>query len=137
MPFFYRGLFPHKATQFALMSPIHSQNVAEFFVKALTQNNCIGKTIELGGTQILGWQEILKIICQVVGKKKLGIPAPFMVVHPLVKILEKLLPLPVSSEQLSMLAENNITDSKEHFQSFGIEPISFEAKNLSYLKKFT
>ena len=42
---------------------------------------------------------------------------------------------PITRDQLTMLLEGNTCDSLNLFSDFDIQPIDFNSKNLSYLRK--
>ena len=130
-PNFHSGLLPLNAGKFAL-SPIHIKNVAEFVVKSIELESSKKKTYLLGG-EAYYWPDLVKTMAASYGKKKLMIPAPAIGVKMLASFFERFAWFPITRDQVTMLIESNVCDSKEHFESFEIEPIPYNTETLSYL----
>ena len=132
-PNFHPGLNPLNAGKFA-MSPIHIKNVAEFFVKSIELKESIKKTYSLGG-EAYYWKDIISTIAKSYGKKKWSVPAPAIGVQILAAFLGRFSWFPITKDQITMLLEGNICQSKELYDSFEIEQIPFNTETLSYLNK--
>ena len=132
-PLFYSGLLPLNAGSFC-MSPIHVVNVAEFFVSSIEKKKCFNKQYNLGGLESYTWKNIIHKIAVSSNKSTWKIPAPIFVINLLASILGRFDWFPITSDQITMLMEGNIVD-EYYFDEFGIDAISFDSNNLSYLKK--
>ena len=130
-PLFYEGLLPFNAGSFP-MSPIHVDNVAEFFVKAISQESCNGKIYNLGGPESLKWKEIIHQIALASKKRTWKIPTPVFVVKIAAEMLDRFDWFPVTRDQLTMLMEGNAV-SGHYFEEFSITPRKFIKDNLGYL----
>ena len=130
-PNFHPGLNPLNAGKFA-MSPIHIKNVAEFFVKSIELKESIKKTYLLGG-EAYYWKDIISTIAKSYGKKKWSVPAPAIGVQIMAAFLGRFSWFPITKDQITMLLEGNVCDSKEFYDSFEIERIPFNTETLSYL----
>jgi len=118
------------------MQPVFVENVAAAFKNTLESDVHIGKTYELGGPDLLNFMQILGIISQVIDKKPLLLPVPVQIVAPAVKLAQLLkLPLPISSDQLIMLGEDNIRTGGDPVEELGIEWTPFEEGIRQYLGK--
>ena len=118
------------------MQPVFVENVAAAFKNTLESDVHIGKTYELGGPDLLNFMQILGIISQVIDKKPLFLPVPVQIVTPAVKLAQLLkLPLPISSDQLIMLGEDNIRTGGDPVEELGIEWTPFEEGIGQYLGK--
>ncbi len=116
------------------MQPVYVNDVARAFASALERPECIGKTYELGGPDILNFKEILRIISYVIDKKVLFAPVPIWIAMPPVAFLQKLgIPLPVTSDQLQMLQEDNIRRGGDDIEKLGVEWTGFEEAIRQYL----
>ena len=133
-PLFFAGLNITSAGQFS-MSPIHVENVADFFVKSIQNEKHYMKTYELGGTKSFNWKEIIKTIASALKKNKFMIPAPVMPIKLVAALFDRFKIFPITRDQLTMLLEGNTCDSSNLFSDFDIQPIDFNSKNLSYLRK--
>ena len=132
-PNFHPGLNPMNAGKFA-MSPIHINNVAEFFVKSIELKESIKKIYSLGG-EAYYWKDIITTIAKSYGKKKWTVPAPAIGVQILATFLGRFSWFPITKDQITMLLEGNVCDSKEFYDLFQIEQIPFNTETLSYLNK--
>ena len=133
-PSFHEGLLPLNAGKFAL-SPIHIKNVAEFVVKSIDMDAAKNKTYKLGG-EAYHWKDLVPIMAAAYGKKKWMIPAPAIAVKTLAFFLQRFAWFPITVDQITMLMESNVCDSKKHFDLFQIEPIPYNTDTLSYLKNY-
>ena len=133
-PLFFKGLNIGNAGNFS-MSPIHVENVADFFVKSIQNEKHYMQTYELGGMKSFNWKEIISTISSALKKNKLMIPAPVMPIKLVAGLLDRFKFFPITRDQLTMLLEGNTCDSKNLFSEFDIQPIDFNNRNLSYLRQ--
>ena len=116
------------------MQPVYVKDVALSFRKALESDNHIGKTYELGGPDVLNLKHILEIVSQVLNLKRLFISIPLWVVAPVAKISQLFkIPLPVTSDQLIMLGEDNIRTGGDPVEELGVIWTPFEEGIKQYL----
>lgn len=132
-PLFYKGILPIKAGSF-LLGPVHVKNVASVFSKSIEMERASCRTFSLCGPA-LEWKELLKIIAEASGRKKLMIPVPVSPVMLAAMLFDRFGFFPVTHGQLKMLIEGNICDSEETFRFFGEDVIPFNLENLGYLKR--
>tara|TARA_Y100000588_G_C14156334_1_gene882785 strand:- start:455 stop:1372 length:918 start_codon:yes stop_codon:yes gene_type:complete len=133
-PLFFPGLNIFKAAQFK-MSPIHVENIADFFVKSIMDNQHYMKIYELGGIQSYNWKQIITTISLALNKTKWMIPAPADLIKILAFLFDRFKLFPITRDQVVMLLEGNTCQSEELFNKFEITPIEFSIKNLSYLRQ--
>ena len=131
-PNFHKGFNPLKAGDFA-MSPIHVKDVASIFVKSIKEISLVRKTYCLGGDTYY-WQDIIKIISNAYGKKKLTIPAPAIIIQGFAFLFERFQWFPITKDQITMLLESNVCSSMELFKLFDVSPIPFSSESLTYLR---
>ena len=132
-PSFFTGASPLNSGQYAL-SMVHVKDVASIFVKALSDEKTIGKTIEIGGKKEVTWNEIIKSIASVTGQKVFMLPAPFFVIFSVAGLLDRFEWFPAGQDQLKDLVKGSVCNSDELFKKYEIEPIPFNTENLSYLR---
>jgi len=121
------------ATGQVRMSPVHVEDVADAFVRALTDPASIGKTFTLGGPEELTWTEMLRRVAVAVDRRKLILPMPIGLMRIAATLLDRLPFFPVTRDQLTMLAEGNTADSAELRALIGREPRPFAPAELAYL----
>ena len=115
------------------MSPVHVKDVAAAFVAALDDPSTFGQTYELGGPEILSWEQILERIADATGRNKWIIPMPIGLMKIPAALLDWLPFFPVTLDQLKMLEEGNTADPGSLTALIGREPRAFVGENLAYL----
>lgn len=130
-PLFHAGLWPRAAGGFQL-SPVHVEDVAEAFVRVLSQPAGIRDTLHLGGPASLTWRAILETVAGVAGRSKLMVPVPALGVSAVAALLDRFEAFPVTRDQLKMLLEGN-TCGSGYLERLGIRPRPFDRARLAYL----
>lgn len=116
------------------MSPVHVEDVADAFVAALIDDTSIGKTLELAGPEVLGWDEMLRRVAAAVGKSKMLLPMPLWVMRVGATLFDWLPFYPVTREQLTMLEEGNTGTAAVIEGLIGRRAQAFSTKSLRYLR---
>jgi uncharacterized protein YbjT (DUF2867 family) len=102
------------------VQPIWIDDVAEYYAAAIDRPEAANRTFELGGPEIVTYEELYDRIKRVLGKRRAKIHLPFGVMRVNAAILEALPgPSPLTRDQLKMLAVDNVvsnTDAQETFQ---------------------
>ena len=116
------------------IQPIGVTKVAACFALSVGNPETYGKIYELGGSEVLTYNQVYEIIARVLGKQKKYIHVPIGMVKPGAFLMESFLPKPlITREQLIMLQEDNLCDPSEAAQEFGLEPETFEEGIRAYL----
>lgn len=116
------------------MQPIHADNVATCFDKALQMSVTIGNTYELCGNDRMTYLQLLDSISAALGKNAaIKLPLPCKVMQKLVPILQKIPQFPITKDQLQMLLEESICDDNSWQELFGIKPKSFDESIREYI----
>jgi NADH dehydrogenase len=117
------------------MQPVAVENVAEAFVKALTEPVAKNKTYAVGGPDRFRWGELLDTISYGLGRRKprwkMPMPAFFIRILLNIGFLRSL--LPISRDQLDMLTEGNVCNELPFFRDFNIKAIRFTPENIAYV----
>jgi len=110
------------------LQPIAVEHVAEGFARSLLAGVHTHQVYELGGPHAYPFVEILDLIGQALGHAKVRkVHAPLGAVRLMTKALQWLPAYPVSSDQLLMLEEGNITDPRRFYADFALEPEPLDA----------
>lgn len=115
--------------------PVFVKDVADAFLGALDDPAAVGKTFELGGPDILTYEQLLDTIAARLGKKKPKVHVPVGLMKLIVAAtgpLPAALRPPVTSEQLKMLALDNCTDDSATAKLIDRAPGSL-ADNIDYI----
>jgi len=125
VPVFGDGRFP---TQ-----PVWIEDVALAFALAAERPDTIG-VFELGGPQVLTYDEFLLAIGRAAGRSRRLIHVPLGLVRTLAGGFDLLGPAaPITSDQLQMLIEGSATPANAIESVFGITPLEFEEGLRRYL----
>jgi len=116
------------------MSPVHVEDVASAFVKALEDPSTIGKTYTLGGPESLSWTEMLRRVAAATGRNKTILPMPIKLMRVGATALDWLPFFPVTRDQLTMLSEGNQVENQDLETLTRREPAEFSSETLKYLK---
>lgn len=128
---FFAGHDPKKGL--ILMSPVHIEDVASAFVKALEDDTTVGEIYELGGPEVLSWQDMIRRIAEATGRSKWILPMPTWIMRAGAALFDWLPFFPVTRDQLTMLEEGNTADPRILEGLTGAEPKPFSIENLGYL----
>ncbi|MCH7831036.1 MAG: NAD(P)H-binding protein [Proteobacteria bacterium] len=128
---FYTGWNPTAGK--VMMSPVHVEDVATAFVKALQDDALVRQKVHLGGPEALSWSQMIQRIAASAGKVKTIIPMPIGMMKLAALLLDWMPKFPVTRDQLTMLAEGNVVKPDELARIIGRELRRFDTESLSYL----
>jgi len=115
--------------------PVSVRDVADAFVAALDADASVNQIYELGGPDVLTYEQMLDVIAAQLGKKKPKVHVPIGLMKVVVAMSSPLpasLQPPVTSEQLKMLSLDNCTDHSATGKLIGHDPAPL-AKNIDYI----
>jgi uncharacterized protein YbjT (DUF2867 family) len=129
-------VFPIVGDGKAQFQPVYVGDVVEAMVKSLDMDSTIGGEYELGGPEVLTYEEIVTRVLKALNTSRVKIRVPVPILRPAVVAMQTLLPNPpANTTLLELLAVPNITKDNA-VGVFGIDPKPFTPENLSYMKKF-
>jgi NADH dehydrogenase len=110
------------------MQPIHVSDVAKAVRLCLRDLSNQGRTYEIGGPEQYTLREIIEMVVARTGHRRLLVPLPFGLAHPLAWLLEYLPDTPLTVAQVDLLARDNIPGpSAMGTQDLGFTPRSLKA----------
>jgi len=131
-------VFPVVGDGQARFQPVYVGDVVESFVRSLDDTSTIGQEYEVGGPEVLTYDEIVKRVLKALGTTRLLINVPVPLLRPAVVIMQTVLPSPpVSTTLLDLLAVPNVVSNNALVSKFGITPRAFTPQNLQYMRNFT
>ncbi|OGU01010.1 MAG: NAD-dependent dehydratase [Geobacteraceae bacterium GWC2_48_7] len=117
------------------LQPIHADDVALCFAKALEMPETVGKSYELCGNDRLSYLELLDAVAAAMGKPSPFKPrAPLPLMKMIIPFMQKIPKFPITMDQLQMLLEENICDGSWK-GTFLFEPREFRSAIREYLQK--
>jgi uncharacterized protein YbjT (DUF2867 family) len=110
------------------LQPIWVDDVAAFFAKSLSTPAAVNRTFEIGGPDVVTWNELYERIRRVLGKRRATVHMPYGLVRAGAAVVEKLpLDFPLSRDAVTMLEfEDNVTDIEPAVETFEIHPITLD-----------
>lgn len=118
-----------------LMQPVFVNDVARAFSEAAAHPWSAEKVYELGGPDVLEFKYILMLISQAIEKKRIFINLPLFIVRPAVTLLQAVgVPLPMTTDQLIMMQEDNVRKGGDPLDDFSFDFTPFREGIESYLK---
>jgi uncharacterized protein YbjT (DUF2867 family) len=83
--------------------PIWVDDVAEYFARSLDMPEAANHIFELGGPDIVDWNELYLTIAQVLGKRRKLLHVPFGVARTGARLTQRLPGAPLTTDQVTML----------------------------------
>jgi uncharacterized protein YbjT (DUF2867 family) len=109
------------------VQPIWIDDVAEYFAAAVDLPEATNRTFELGGPDIVTYEELYERIKRTLGKRRPKLHVPFGVMRVNAAILEALPgPSPITRDQLKMIAVDNVVSNSEARETFPIDPVPLD-----------
>jgi NADH dehydrogenase len=104
------------------LQPIFVGDVAQFFARAVDLPEAANQTFELGGPEVITWNELWERLADALGKRRTRVHVPVGLLRAPATLLERLPSPPVTRDQLTMLqAGDNTCDPWPAAKLFGIE----------------
>ena len=118
------------------LQPVCVNDVSVAFVDALIRPETVGKTYHCCGPEILSYDQLLDLIAEALGQVS-GVRKfhqPLCLMKPLVGILESIPVFPLTSDQLTMLLEENTCNNNSWSDDFGLALTDLRTGIAAYLK---
>lgn len=122
--------------------PVHVGDVADGALAALMRDDAPGRLYELGGPRVYSHKEIMDLLLEQIGRKRLLVPVPFWIFSFYAWFLEKL-PPPFFSrplltrDQVRLLKLDNVASSEAPgLAELGVRPTAAETVLPTYLARF-
>lgn len=90
------------------MQPIHVSDVAEAACICFRTLAAVGQIYELGGPEVYTLRAVIEVILARTGRRRLLVPVPFTLAHPLASLLQLLQRAPLTIAQVDLLRNDNV-----------------------------
>ncbi|HZT92010.1 MAG TPA: complex I NDUFA9 subunit family protein [Gaiellaceae bacterium] len=93
--------------------PIWVDDVAEYFARAVDHPQAANRVFEIGGPDVVTWNELYETIARVLGKRRRLVHVPFDVARVGARLTERVPGAPLTVDQVTMLsgADNVVSNS--------------------------
>lgn len=121
--------------------PVHVDDVADAVVACLGRPDTKGRIYELGGPEVLTFKDCMKLMLEVIERKRLLLPLPMLMARFMALFLGLLPSPPLTLDQVRQLKIDNVVkpggdENVGTLQDLGITPTSAEAILPTYLWRF-
>lgn len=127
-------LFGGGGTRF---QPVYVGDVADAVMACLDRPETRGETYELGGPRTYTLKELMRLVLDTTGRRRLMASVPWGVAELQGRILGLLPNPPLTRDQVAMLRQDNVvTVGSRGLQALGVEPTAAEVVLPTYLDRF-
>jgi uncharacterized protein YbjT (DUF2867 family) len=107
--------------------PIWVDDVAAYFSRAVDDPKAANRLFELGGPDIVNWNELYLLIAKVLGRRRRLLHVPFAVARAGARATQRLPGAPLSADQVTMLqGPDNVVSNHAATETFGLELLPLE-----------
>lgn len=117
--------------------PIYVDDVADAIMAALQQDTAKGETFEIGGPEVYSFEELLRYLLQVTGRKRLLLPLSFGLASLQARAFELLPTPPLTRDQVELLKVDNVVGDKARtLGDLGLSPTPIEMIVPGYIARY-
>lgn len=121
--------------------PVYVGDVAEAIVRAVERADAAGRTFELGGPEIMTFEEVLKLVLRETRRRDSLIPLPFFAARAIGSLAQLtsvvgIAPALTRDQVVQLESDNVVSDGAEGLAELGVEPTGIEAIAPSYLWRY-
>ena len=119
---------------FTRFQPAYVGDVADGAVAALDR---AGGVFELGGPKVYSFRQLMELLLEEIGRKRLLVPVPFQVMQAKAAFIQFVPGAPITPDQVESLKYDNVvSEGAAGFAELGIEPTDIETVIPTYLDRF-
>jgi len=108
--------------------PIWAEDVASFFAQAVDAPGAANRTFEIGGPEVVSWNEFYARVKKVLGIRRGTMHVPVGLARLGAAVIERLPRAPITRDQLTMLTEagDNICDNGPALEMFDVDLVGLD-----------
>ena len=119
------------------LQPIHVEDVARCVALSLSGNIRGNRTVEIGGPEQLSYNEIIRAVARVMGRRRLLVNVPLWKMRLPIALMETLTPrAPINRAMLQLITLRNVAEPDSVERVFGFRPRPF-AGNIDHVRAMT
>jgi uncharacterized protein YbjT (DUF2867 family) len=117
--------------------PVWVGDVASAIVEALERDEARGETFEIGGPKVYSFEELMRYMLRVIGRRRLLVPLSFKLAELQARVLELLPVPPLTRDQVELLkVDNVVAPDARTLIDLGITPTPIELVVPDYLARY-
>ena len=130
----FSPLLPLFGSGATLLQPVFVKDVADAVVKVLAEPTARGKVYELGGPRVYSYKELIELLLNCLGRKRILIPVPYFLWELQAALLSVLPNPPLTYDQIVLIKRDNVvTNGSLTLADLGIDPTAVETLLPTYL----
>jgi uncharacterized protein YbjT (DUF2867 family) len=117
--------------------PVYVGDVAEAAVRAIDNREAPGRTYELGGPKAYSFAELMQLMLNEIGRKRMLVPLPFPIASLMGAVLQCLPNPQLTADQVRLLKRDNVPSAgSPGLKDLGITPTAVETIIPTYLDRY-
>jgi uncharacterized protein YbjT (DUF2867 family) len=109
------------------IQPIWVEDVAEYFSRSVDDPRAADKTFELGGPDVVTWNELYLRIAKVLGKRRKLLHIPQRLARTAAQLTQWAPGAPLTTDQVSMIeAGDNVASNTDAVETFGLPLVALD-----------
>jgi uncharacterized protein YbjT (DUF2867 family) len=115
------------------IQPLHVDDLAAAVREAFARDEAWNQTFEIGGPEVMTMDEVIHVIADVLGKKRVVLPVPIPLAKAGTAPLVLLPRPPMTPTGVEFAAQDGLVDMRSTTSVLGIEPVGFREGLTRYL----
>ena len=112
------------------VQPVAVEEVAHCLVNALARPETVGETYEVGGPEVLTYNELLRRMAAALGLRRAFVHVPLDLAKAAVSVVQHLPGAPITRDQLTMLVAGSTCDTGATSLTFGVPRARYQGPTL-------
>jgi NADH dehydrogenase len=109
------------------IQPIWVENVAQYFSRGVDDPQAANRTFEIGGPDVVTWNELYLTIAKVLGKRRKLVHIPTSLARAGAQLTQRVPGAPLTTDQISMIeAGDNVASNTDAVDTFGFPLVALE-----------
>lgn len=109
------------------LQPIWLDDVAAFFATAIDDPRAAGRIWEIGGPDVVTWNELYLTIARVLGKRRRLVHVPFSVARTGARVIQRIPAAPLTVDQVTMIESgDNVCSNTDAKDTFGLPLVTLD-----------
>jgi uncharacterized protein YbjT (DUF2867 family) len=109
------------------LQPVWLEDVAQFFATVVDDARAPGRTWELGGPDVVTWNELYEAIARRLGKKRRLLHIPFAIARAGARAIQWAPGAPLTADQVTMVeAGDNVCSNSDATDTFSLKLVSLD-----------
>ena len=130
----FSPVVPKPGRQPQHIQPVHVEDVALTFAKAFGSDKAWNETFEIGGPEVLTMDQVIAVMLEVIGKRRLVVGVPAWLIKLATAPLTLLPKPPMSPGGIDFAIQDGVANVQPLIDTFGIEPVSLREGLSRYLR---